>query len=386
MSLEKAKRICKTLVDVYQNKAIDIQGGEPTIYKDICELVAYCREIGLLPTLITNALVLAKRDACVRLHGAGVRDLLISIHGMGDVFDEIVGVKGAHDKQMAALEHINDIGIPFRINCVLSKNALPQLVDIARLAINKGARTVNFIAFNPFEDQRKKGKRSDTNVPRYADVSGPLTEALDMLAEADVEANVRYFPFCMLPERHWKSNYNFQQLSYDLHEWDFASWSWTGMREQRMRAGELTPALTLGEATHLPLRYPGILQQCAEGLHRVLQKHPRLLAQAEKVNSAIGRFRRGDAVKSAPSTGPNETLYRQNAMLRAEVHCGYIYSDACRECSLKKICDGFHGDYSALFSADEAKTIRLPEEIDDPKIYIAEQRKVVEEEDYDWAR
>jgi hypothetical protein len=32
----------------------------------------------------------------------------------------------------------------------------------------------------------------------------------------------------MVEERHRKSIYNFPQLSYDPHEWDYDSWSWTG--------------------------------------------------------------------------------------------------------------------------------------------------------------
>src|ERR1700730_4344682 len=32
MSLEKAKKICKVLVDVYGNSSVDIEGGEPTLY------------------------------------------------------------------------------------------------------------------------------------------------------------------------------------------------------------------------------------------------------------------------------------------------------------------------------------------------------------------
>lgn len=385
MSLEKAKTICKTLVDVYENNAIDIQGGEPTIYKDIYELVSYCRKIGLLPTLITNGLVLSKHDLCLKLKESGVRDLLLSVHGLGDVFDEIVGVKGAHEKQMAAIDNITDVGIPFRINCVLSKNALPQLTDIAELAIAKGARAINFIAFNPFEDQRKEGMRSDTNVPRYADVSVPLTKALDLLDDAGVEANVRYFPFCMLPDRHWKSNYNFQQLTYDLHEWDFASWSWTGMREQRMRDGGVAPRPTLEEATYAPVKYPGALQVVAERVHSALTPYPKLLSLAEKTNRKISAVLRGQQEGSIPEPGPNEQLYRDNARLRATEHCGYIYSAACEGCSLKPICDGFHGDYASMFTADEAKTICLEKTVDDPKHFISDQLKVVEEEDYDWA-
>ena len=60
MDLDKAKAICRTLREFYGNTAIDIQGGEPTIYPHIFDLISYCREIGLYPTLITNGLVLAK--------------------------------------------------------------------------------------------------------------------------------------------------------------------------------------------------------------------------------------------------------------------------------------------------------------------------------------
>ena len=99
MSLEKAKGICKTLVEVYGNNSIDIEGGEPTIYPHIYELLEYCNEIGLKPTLITNAITLSNRDICNRLKQSNVFDLLISIHGIGEVYDRIVGVPGASSRR-----------------------------------------------------------------------------------------------------------------------------------------------------------------------------------------------------------------------------------------------------------------------------------------------
>lgn len=385
MSLDKAKQICRTLVDVYGNRAIDIQGGEPTIHPHIHELVRYCRDIGLVPTLITNSLVLSNRDACLKLKNAGVRDLLVSVHGLGETFDEIVGVKGAHLKQMAALENLVSVGIPFRFNCVLSKLALPQLVDIARLAVDKGARAVNFIAFNPFEDQQKLGMRSTENVPRYSDVSAMLEKALDLLAHADMEANVRYFPFCMLKERHWQSNYNFQQLSYDVHEWDYASWSWTGMRPQRMRDGEPSPTVSLEQATCRAFRYPGPLQSLAVKVHDMLAPFPRLTAIGESFNRRLSSLLQKGTPAKQPGSDIREQLYRDNARLRAAEHCKYVYSAKCTHCSLKGICDGFHGDYAELFGTDESRTVRLDTDINDPKQFILMQSKVVEREDYNWA-
>ena len=200
MSLEKSKQICSTLVEHYGNNAIDIQGGEPTLYKDIYSLVRHCREIGLMPTLITNAIPLFKRENVHKLKEAGIRDFLVSIQGIGDTYDKIVGVVGSFVKQMQGLDNIIEEGIPFRINCVLSKPVLPQLGEVADLAIAKGARVVNFLAFNPFEDQQLSGKRSTVNVPRYSEVSLVLDEAIDKLEAAGVEVNVRYFPICMVAQ------------------------------------------------------------------------------------------------------------------------------------------------------------------------------------------
>ena len=119
MSLDKAKQICRTLVNYYGNNSIDIQGGEPTLYPPIYELVEYCAEIGLSPTLITNAIALSKLENVEHYKQVGIRDFLISIQGLGEVYDRIVGRSGAHIWQMKALRNLQQEGIPFRFNTVL---------------------------------------------------------------------------------------------------------------------------------------------------------------------------------------------------------------------------------------------------------------------------
>lgn len=352
MSLEKAKQICDTLRFVYGNDAIDIQGGEPTIWRHIHELVAHCRAIGLRPTLITNAIQLADIDRCRRLKDAGVYDLLVSVQGLGETYDAIVGVPGGSEKQQKALQNLMVVGIPLRFNVVLSKRALPQIPRIAALARLVEARAVNFLTFNPFEDQAAGGKRSAENVPTYTEVAGPLVEALDILEAAHVEANVRYFPLCLVPERHRKSMYNFQQLPYDLHEWDYASWSWTGQQPQRMAGGEPTAPPKLRDVT-----YP-------------------------RVKSFYEVFPELDA---STHVDRDPQMYRDNARHRAGSDCKYRYAAACASCSVKAICDGFHGDYAALFGLDEARPVEGPAPVTDPTHYIARQHKVVEAPDYDWA-
>jgi len=346
MSFDKAKAICSTLREHYGNAAIDIQGGEPTIYPDINALVAHCREIGLLPTLITNAVVLDKRERCRELMDAGLRDLLVSVHGLREDYDKAVGLPGGSARQMKALDNLVALGIPFRFNCVLARSVLGHLGEISRLAVSSGARVVNFIAFNPFEDQQKGGRSGD-DVPRYADVRGPLVDALDYLEENGVEANVRYLPLCQAPERHRKSFYNFQQLPYDLHEWDYASWSWTGRNPQRRRDGSLEEPVSLKWA-----------------------------------NTRSKLFGHDGYLEDASVTIGDQ--YRHSALIRAREHCGYKYAPACGACGLSKICDGFHGDYASLHGADEAQAQDAAAG-DNPLHYILHQVKIVEDEDAHWA-
>ena len=384
MSLEKAKKICLALAEFYKNKAIDIQGGEPTIYPHIYELVSYCNEIGLLPTLITNALVLSRRKSCERLKESGIRDLLVSVHGLKETYDQTVGVPGAHAKQMLALEQLQKLDIPFRFNCVLTKMTLPQLNQIADLAVQTNCRVVNSIAFNPFADQQQQGKRSRENVPRYSEVRPFLSEALDLLEEAGIESNVRYFPLCMVEDRHKKTVYNFQQLPYDIHEWDYASWSWTGLVSQRTKAGDTSPVISLEESTYQPLSYPGPLKYAAGAAKKVVLRFPRLREPAEALHRKLSLTVHRNRLRTDNGEYLHH-LYRANGIMRATRHCNYLYSPQCKRCDLRQICDGFHGDYAAIFGTDEAKPICSETKVSNPLYYISEQKKIVEAEDYGWA-
>jgi len=370
MPLAKAKAICKTLVDYYGNNSIDIQGGEPTLHPQIAEIVAYCAQIGLSPTLITNAQALASRAKVAELRAAGIRDFLVSVQGLGDVYDEIVGQSGAHVRQMKALANLQEEGVPFRFNTVLSKPALAQLVDIAELAVRTGAEVVNFLGFNPFNDQAT-GKRSVKNVPRYSEVREPLAAALDHLAAAGVEANVRYLPFCVVAERHRSNLYDFPQLPYDLHENDFASWSWTDLPAQRATHAPLTPPFGLGPRLPLgPLRSP---------LRRMVVQMPRVGGRLHAVKQSLER-----QWAAAPSAKSRDELYQADARVRAREYTGYRHVAPCASCDARAICDGFYGDYAELFGSDEAQPIKVGSPIADPQHFSRAQMKRIHPLDLLW--
>ncbi len=372
MGLEKAKAICDTLRNFYGDTAIDIQGGEPSIYPDIIALVRHCHDIGLHPTLITNGLFLSRPGKLEAYRDAGIRDFLVSLHGLGETHDEVVGRSGAYEEITKSIERMRELDIPFRFNCTMSEPVVALLPQIAQKAIEYGAYVLNYIAFNPFGDQ-ETGHRTARNVPTYSDIKGKLTEAIDMLERAGIEANVRYLPLCIAEPRHRKNFYNFQQLSYDTHEWNFESWLWTMMGPQMGRPDcPQGPTVRIGwgasqvyRPTH-PLSRR-IFATGRPGLTRIVYGLQHLAA---RINAALyGR----------------DALYRIEARVRARHDCQYKYHAVCDRCAAKDICDGFHGDYADFFNTDEASPITDVPHTDDPRFFIQNQEKFVELEDQGWA-
>lgn len=508
LPLEKLKQMCKTLVDVYGNNSVDIQGGEPTLYRHIGALIRYCNEIGLKPTLITNGIALANPAKCRELQEAGVQDLLISVHGLGTRYDKIVVVDGASQKLQKAIENLSQIGMPFRFNCVLCREALPDLKGVAELAIARGARAVNFIAFNPFVDQSCGGKRSAENVPRYTEVIDHLLPVIDHLDAHGIEVNVRYLPFCLFPERYRKFLQNFQQITYDLHEWEAAGEAWSSQGAQRESAAPLSEPIdffkyievirlrSFGETLEqLPqaqrwspsvratvdrlearaaesqspltaslygsvavglaimhaaaerdalrdrLSFVAFISSAryrtADVLHGLPWQTPEWLAAhptdvvintSESSRAAINQILTASgltdrtveafgaselpAVEAGadpnplmrlpgrasyeylpylPELGPVagasilERAYKEFRVLMPKAIHPYAKGDACSKCSLHGICDGFHRDYVEIFGFDEAKSLDLGQKVYDACFYSADQMKVVEEQEYDWA-
>jgi hypothetical protein len=192
-----------------------------------------------------------------------------------------------------------------------------------------------------------------------------------VLAAAGVEANVRYLPFCVVAERHRSSVYDFPQIPYDLHENDFASWSWTDLPAQRMRDAALTPPFGLGPrlplgALRTPLRRLVVqMPRVGDGLHEIKQRLERRWA-------------------ARPSGKSRDELYQEDARMRAREYTGYRHVAACASCDLQPVCDGFYGDYTALYGDSEARPIEIGERIADPQHYSRQQGKRIHPADIGW--
>ncbi|KJR41170.1 Radical SAM domain protein [Candidatus Magnetoovum chiemensis] len=312
--IEQCKHDALLYRKAYNNDWVDITGGEPTIYPHIIELLEYCGDINLTPTLITNLQVLAKRKKVEEFKELGVYDFLCSVHAIGNSYDFLTKKKGGWNNLLSAVENLQHCQMKWRVNCTMTEINRRQLKTIAEFAYENGARVINYINYNPFHEWESKMDIDFQSL--HSSIEPYLKEALDYCDEAGLEANVRYFPFCKM-KGHENKCYNFSQLSYDPHEWDFNSWY---------------SNKTKNPSEKIPAHIMNIVDN-NEDFHIYMAQH-----------------------------------------MKSQLFC---QNHACHLCALRAICDGFSNQYANRFSMNETAPYD-GEIIKDPKWFINKQKKVVD--------
>ena len=227
---------------VYNLRACDISGGEPTIYPNLPKVVKYCATIGLQPTIITHGQNCTE-DKVRSIEDAGLDDWLVSLHGLGKYHDSAVlnrkgDGSGGFDRLVKGLSYMKR---PVRFNTTLQMDNYKNLSEIATwLVENREPTCWNMIQFNPFNAWAGK-EVIDFQVP-MSELAPKIAEAVEIAESGGFEVNIRYFPFCIAAKHGFAKNcINYYQTQYDPWEWaleatmrlKFEDFSHTGVEKVR---------------------------------------------------------------------------------------------------------------------------------------------------------
>lgn len=201
----------------------DITGGEPMQNPHVVELVKLCVEHGIAPRIITS--LICPESTLDAVLDAGIDDWLISMHGARpETHDDIVKVPRARQFQIRRLAKIA-ARMRYCANYVMIEKNQTEMADWARWLLSlehDPPKVVNFINFNPHYGWRSMHDAALANVVDLR-IAGPiLDEAIDVLEDAGIGVNVRYYPMCGLSERHRKNVCNDLHVAFDFGEWDNA--------------------------------------------------------------------------------------------------------------------------------------------------------------------
>lgn len=169
---------------------VHFTGGEPTLHRQLPEILGRCKRLGLRTSLGTNGWRLADAAYAARILPV-VDEFMISLHGPDAATHEgLSGRAGGFDRAVVAIARAPSPGV----NIVATQRNLGQVVSTARLAVALGAGFVLVSTVSPEGDA----------VAGYTALAVPLS-AFPALAEAVLEAvgkqvPVRFFgvPACAL--------------------------------------------------------------------------------------------------------------------------------------------------------------------------------------------
>lgn len=118
---------------------VHFSGGEPSVRKDLVELVRHANDLGLYTNLITSAVLITK-ERLTEIADAGLAHIQISFQANDPALaNRIGGFKNGHAKKLDVAQWSRELGLPLTVNAVMHRQNLHELRDMIALAVQLDA-------------------------------------------------------------------------------------------------------------------------------------------------------------------------------------------------------------------------------------------------------
>ena len=145
-------------------------GGEPMTRDDLPGLVRHATSLGMRSVLAPCGMLVTE-SRLQELKDAGVMACSFSVDGPDrSTHDAFRGVDGAWDAIFAAMAAARSVGMPFQVNTVVRKGAVPTLDAVYDIAMAEGASRLDLFFLVP----TGRGKSIDSLVPEAMEVDAAM--------------------------------------------------------------------------------------------------------------------------------------------------------------------------------------------------------------------
>jgi len=164
-------------------RTVKLSGGEPTMRRDLPDVIRAVAEGGPIPVVVTNGVRLDDEtlDACAAAGG----EFKFSVHRASRLNDDVLR-RRSFDEIVANMARVVDRGIRLSVNTVVTRTSVQVMDDMVDFARRTGAAKISFI---PVVERGRARNDSDTyasdTVPRHNGLGprhpGPPGDQLGMI-------------------------------------------------------------------------------------------------------------------------------------------------------------------------------------------------------------
>ncbi len=186
------------------SRYLELIGGEPTIRRDIFEIVSFAKKFGFETIMFaTNGRMFSNKEFAKKIIDEGVNHVVFSIHGHNpELHDRLTQVPGSFQQLIQGIKNLQNIGFKnIGSNTTIVKQNYKDLLEIGKFIYGLGIDNSEFIFVDPTHGGPKK--RFFELVPTYEEVSTYVDKILEFGNERKISHwHIRYYPLCFVGEKY----------------------------------------------------------------------------------------------------------------------------------------------------------------------------------------
>ena len=178
--------------------SVSFSGGEPTLRKDLPELIKYASALGYEVSIVSNGRMYAYKEYCEQLIEAGASYFSVSIHAPNRQLYKELTQADAFDQAVAGIRNMVALGAGIVTATVVSSYNYKHMDDMAKLIVDLNVRGATFRFYRPGP---KVVENDAFNVPEAGlqDVLESIERASVYVFRARIKPNITLIPRCILP-------------------------------------------------------------------------------------------------------------------------------------------------------------------------------------------
>lgn len=184
-----------------------VSGGEPTLRKDIFQLLKYARSrySNLYIFIVTNGRMFAYEDVVKKLSDLNLGNYRVAVALYGhteDIHEAITRTKGSFRQTIHGIKNLTSFRIPTELRVIINKMNYRHMEELAHF-IAKEFQGLDRVVFVNMKITGNAYKNKDRVLVRYNELVPFVEKSVEVLRKNNINTMLFHFPLCTIPERLW---------------------------------------------------------------------------------------------------------------------------------------------------------------------------------------